>query len=50
MEEAEHWDAVSHAKVKNEEERELRAEAMLRTQVLFGWLWAVKERIETLSG
>lgn len=50
MEEAEEWDAVSHMEVANEEERELRAEAMLRTQVLAAWLWAVKGRIEDLGG
>lgn len=50
MEEMEKWNAATTAEVKNEEERELRAEAMLRTQVLAAWLYALMRRIELLGG
>lgn len=50
MEEAEKMDALSHTEVKNEKERELRAEAMLRLQVLAAWLHAINRRIEALGG
>lgn len=46
MEEAEKWNGAAHAEIHEE----LRTEAMLRTQVLAAWLWAVKGRIEELGG
>ena len=50
IEEMEKWHSFTHVEVQNERERELRAEAMLRTQVLTAWLMALKMRIEELGG
>ena len=50
MEEAEKWDDVAHMVPGNEEQRVLRAEGMLRVQVLTAWLHAINRRIESLGG
>ncbi len=53
MEEAEKWDSIGNtpnAAIKTAKDREMRAEAMLRTQVLLGWLIAINKRIEELGG
>ena len=50
MEEMENWYSLARSEVCNEDEREGRAEAMLRTTVLTAWLHAINRRVEELGG